>query len=105
MALTLGFLLVAATFEIGGLAAMRRGLAGAPAWLGLGLALLAAYGLVVNTDRAVAFGRLMGTYIAVFFLVSQALSAIVFGERPSVGLIFGGSMIVAGGLLIQLTGR
>ena len=105
MVLTLALLLVAATFEIGGLAAMRRGLAGAPAWLGLGLALLAAYGLVVNTDRAIAFGRLMGVFIAVFFLVSQVLGAIMFAERPSLGLVLGGGLIVAGGLLIQLTGR
>jgi drug/metabolite transporter (DMT)-like permease len=47
----------------------------------------------------------MGLYIAVFFLVGQLLSAIAFGERPTGGLIFGGSLIVAGGLLIQLIGR
>jgi small multidrug resistance family-3 protein len=105
MSWVLGFLVAAAALEISGIAAMRRGLGGAPALVALAIALLALYGFVVNTDRASGFGRLMGVYIAVFFVVSQVLAALVFGERPSPALIAGGALIVAGGLLIQLAPR
>jgi drug/metabolite transporter superfamily protein YnfA len=100
---TIGLLVMAAALEIGGDAAVRRGLIhSAWPWVLLGAATLATYGLVVNLNRSVAFGRLMGAYIAVFFLVSQILSAAFFAERPSLSLIVGGTLIVAGGLIIQL---
>jgi drug/metabolite transporter (DMT)-like permease len=44
----------------------------------------------------------MGTYIVVFFLVSQLVGFAVFGERPAPTLVLGGALIVLGGLLIQL---
>jgi drug/metabolite transporter superfamily protein YnfA len=69
--------------------------------IGLGAVMLVAYGLVVNFNRTVDFGRLMGLYITIFFLVSQVLSALVSGERPSVSLIVGGGFIVVGVLIIQ----
>jgi drug/metabolite transporter (DMT)-like permease len=43
----------------------------------------------------------MGIYIVVFFVVSQAIAWVVFGERPSTTLVLGGALIVAGGLVIQ----
>ena len=43
----------------------------------------------------------MGLYIAVFFVVSQVLSLVLFGERPSPSLVLGGALVVAGGLVIQ----
>lgn len=99
---TLAVLVAAATLEIGGDAAMRHGLV-RPAWPWgvLGAAALVAYGVVVNTDRAIAFNRLMGAYIAVFFVVSQAIGWAIFGDRPSGMLLVGGALIVAGGLVIQ----
>jgi small multidrug resistance family-3 protein len=56
----------------------------------------------VNVNRAVDFGRLMGLYTAVFFVVSQLMSLALFGERPLPSLLLGGALIVAGGLVIQL---
>jgi drug/metabolite transporter superfamily protein YnfA len=99
---TLAVLVAAAALEVGGDAAIRRGLLG-PAWplVVSGVVALAAYGLVVNTDRTIDFNRLMGTYIAVFFVVSQVLGWAVFGERPSAALLAGGALIIAGGLVIQ----
>ena len=44
----------------------------------------------------------MGTYIAVFFVVSQLIGMLAFGERPSARLLVGGALIVAGGIWIQL---
>jgi len=95
-------LILAAALEVGGDAALRRGLVGSAwPWLVLGAVTLVAYGLVVNLNRSIEFGRLMGLYIAVFFLVSQTLSFAFFGEHPSLSLIVGGALIVAGGLVIQ----
>jgi small multidrug resistance family-3 protein len=60
---------------------------------------------MVNANRLIDFGRLMGLYIAVFFVVSQVLSLVLFGERPSPNLILGGALIVAGGVVIQFGAR
>ena len=99
-------LVVAALLEIAGDGAIRGGLARSSWWLlAAGAALLVVYGFVVNLNRAIDFGRLMGTYIAVFFVVSQAISIVGFGERPSGRLLVGGALIVAGGVWIQLGAR
>ncbi|MBI4609765.1 MAG: hypothetical protein HY726_12235 [Candidatus Rokubacteria bacterium] len=98
--MTMFWLVVAALLEVGGDASMRLGLRGQAWGYALGSILLAAYGLLVN-QPALHFGRLLGLYIVVFFLVSQALAWGIFGERPSWGLIAGGSLVVAGGLIIQ----
>ena len=99
----LGPLLLAAALEIAGVAGMRNGLMrSALAPLVLGGAALVAYGFVVNSNRLTDFGRLMGTYIVVFFLASQVVGFAVFGERPAPTLVLGGALIVLGGLVIQL---
>ncbi len=103
---SLAVLVLAAVLEIGGDAAIRQGLLrSAWPWLALGGATLVAYGLVVNLNQGVAFGRLMGLYIAVFFVVSQCLSFVFFAERPPVSLTLGGALIVAGGLVIHFGAR
>jgi drug/metabolite transporter superfamily protein YnfA len=98
----LGILALAATLEVGGDAAIRHGLTRS-AWplLLIGGMALVAYGLLVNWSRAVEFNRLMGLYIVVFFVVSQAIAWAVFGDRPSTTLVLGGALIVAGGFVIQ----
>ena len=103
---TLAMLILAAVLEIGGDAAIRHGLV-RPAWysLALGAVMLVVYGLVVNANRLIAFGRTMGLYIAVFFVVSQVLSLVLFGERPSPSLVLGGALVVAGGLVMQFGTR
>ena len=63
--------------------------------------MLVAYGFIVNSNRSINFGQLMGLYIAVFFLVSQLLSIAAFHERPPLTLIVGGALIVAGAVVIQ----
>ena len=103
---SLAALVLAAVLEIGGDAAIRQGLLrSAWPWVALGGAILMAYGLVVNANRAVAFGRLMGLYIAVFFVVSQCMSFVLFDERPATSLTLGGALIVAGGLVIHFGAR
>src|SRR5262249_23202628 len=98
----LGFLVLAATLEVGGDAAIRYGLTRSTgAMVVLGMALLAVYGLAVNTPtRSVDFGRLVGLYIVVFFVVGQLIGALLFGERPSASVWLGGALIVVGGAII-----
>jgi len=93
---------IAAMLEVGGDAAVRRGLVRS-GWTSVvvGLILLATYGLVVNFNRSIDFGKLMGLYIVVFFLVSQLWSMVLFHERPSHPLLVGGAFIVIGGLIIH----
>jgi small multidrug resistance family-3 protein len=96
-------LVIAAVLEVGGDAAIRHGiLRTSTPWLLAGALALVSYGFVVNTNRLIDFGRLMGLYITVFFVVSQVIDVAAFGGRPSASLLVGGAFIVIGGLVIQL---
>src|SRR4029453_14635466 len=100
-------LALAAVLEVGGDAAVRRGLlplsGGWGPWGGMlaGSLALVAYGFTVNVPRSIDFGRLMGLYIVVFFVISQLVSFLTFGSRPGASLLLGGALIVCGGLIIQ----
>ena len=94
------YLVLAAVLEVGGDAAMRRGLAKQWAWMLVGAASLVTYGLVVNLSHW-DFNKLMGVYIAVFFIVSQIIAYLAFGNKPNLYVVLGGALIVIGGLLIQ----
>ena len=91
----------AAILEVAGDAAMRVGLRGRAWGFLLGAALLAAYGLLVN-QPALPFNRLLGTYIAVFFVVSQLVAFVAFGERPTPYILAGGALVALGGIVVQL---
>jgi len=97
-------LIAAAILEAGGNALLRQGLL--RAWWPLlvaGVTTLGLYGLLVNqSGLEFDFGRLMGCYIVAFFLVSQILAAIVFHDLPSARPLFGGTLIVLGGLTILI---
>lgn len=73
--------------------------------LGRGLALLAgvlvlaAYGATVNVPRW-DFGKLLGGYVVLFFLMAQLLAKVRFGQSPTPPVYAGGALIVAGGLII-----
>lgn len=97
-------LALAALLEVGGDAGMRAGLAGRRGGFALGAAALALYGLVVNAPKW-DFGRLLGVYIAVFYVVSQVVAAAVFHERPDAARWVGGALIVAGGLVLAFARR
>lgn len=66
-----------------------------------GAVTLFAYGILVNRS-GLDFNRLMGVYIAIFFVVSQVISFILFKQIPDDRILLGGGFIVAGGLLIML---
>jgi hypothetical protein len=94
----LSILVIAAALEVGGDALIRIGLEGATYSIAAGALTLFAYGFVVKSG--LDFNRLMGVYIAVFFVISQIISFCLFRQIPDDRIILGGGFIVAGGLLI-----
>jgi drug/metabolite transporter superfamily protein YnfA len=94
-------LVIAAALEVGGDALIRIGLEGAKYSMAAGALTLFAYGFVVNKS-GLDFNRLMGVYIAIFFVVSQVISFCLFRQIPDDRIIFGGGFIIVGGLLILL---
>jgi drug/metabolite transporter superfamily protein YnfA len=94
-------LIGAALLEVAGDAMVRRGLE-RRSWLMLtGAISLIAYGVLVNQGH-LEFGRLMGCYIAVFFLVSQLVAIMIFHQIPAPRTLIGGALIVVGGHTILI---
>ncbi|MBS1062152.1 hypothetical protein JK185_03670 [Gluconobacter wancherniae] len=99
-------LIMAACLEVGGDALVRHGLHGstiltrALSIFAGGLVLLV-YGVVVNLPPW-DFGRLMGVYVALFFIVAQAVAFFAFGEVPGVGICAGGALIISGGIVMTV---
>jgi len=48
------------------------------------------------------FGKLLGVYVALFFVVAQIVAKVRFGQTPTMPIYVGGSLIVAGGMVITL---
>jgi drug/metabolite transporter superfamily protein YnfA len=94
-------LILAALLEVGGDALIRIGLGGRAYAIAAGAVTLFVYGVLVNKS-SLDFNRLMGVYIAIFFVVSQVISFILFRQIPDDRMLLGGGFIVAGGLLILL---
>lgn len=65
-----------------------------------GAAVLATYGSVVNIPRW-DFGKLLGAYVVLFFLMAQVLNKVRFGQTPTLPIYAGGTLIVAGGLVVM----
>jgi hypothetical protein len=100
----IGFLIAASALEAGGNAIVRMGLnqqtPGLRALLFLaGAALLFGYGLMLNL-APLEFGRVVGIYVATLFIVWQAVNFIVFQSLPSLPILVGGTLIVAGGAIV-----
>ena len=64
---------------------------------------LAAYGLVVNTPRW-HFGKLIGIYVVLFFLLAQIVARIRFSQTPTLSILIGGAFIIVGGVIISIGG-
>ena len=61
--------------------------------------LLAAYGTALNL-APVDFASATGIYIAMLFVCFQIVNYLFFGAVPQVSTIIGGSLIVAGGIIV-----
>jgi small multidrug resistance family-3 protein len=68
-------------------------------WFCAGVAILGGYGLFVNLPQW-DFGKLLGVYVALFFLVAQIVAKVRFGQSPTTPILVGGTLIVGGGLVI-----
>ena len=102
--ISLSILVVAAVLEAGGDALVRLGLHGSSpmgrvGFMLLGAIVLFSYGTVVNLPPW-DFGRLLGVYVTLFFLVAQIINWLVFGLAPTPAIAVGGALIIAGGLTI-----
>jgi small multidrug resistance family-3 protein len=101
-----GFLIVATSLEAVGDAVVRMGIA-QNAWLPrcllflAGAVLLFVYGLSVNL-APVEFGRVVGLYIAMLFIVWQIVNWIVFRSLPDAPIFVGGVLIIVGGAIVTL---
>jgi small multidrug resistance family-3 protein len=100
-------LLGVAFVEAGGDALMRVGLrspghARAALFFFLGGLTLTFYGYAVNT-LSWDFGRLIGVYVAFFFVVAQLISWLGFGQKPTPMILLGGALIVMGGCIVSLS--
>jgi drug/metabolite transporter superfamily protein YnfA len=99
-------LFTAALLEAGGDALMRAGIHSTgfgrrSLFFLAGCVVLAAYGYTVNAPRW-DFGRLLGVYVAFFFVTAQLIAWLGLGQKPTMGIMCGGALIVAGGLVVSL---
>lgn len=97
-------LALAALLEAGGDAVVRTGLHSQTSAKRIGLIVLGGfvlttYGVVVNTPSW-DFGRLLGVYVALFFVAAQIINLLAFHVQPGTPVLVGGTLIVAGGLLM-----
>ena len=97
-------LLIATTLEVSGDAVVRLAIYQHAGFVRLacflaGAALLFSYGAFLNT-APVEFGRVVGLYIAILFVVWQVINFIVFRTPPELPVWLGGALVVAGGLII-----
>lgn len=97
-------LLIATTLEVSGDAVVRlsiynhTGLVRVALVLG-GATLLLGYGSCLNT-APVEFGRIVGLYIAVLFVVWQIVNFLFFRTLPGLPVLLGGALVVVGGVII-----
>lgn len=99
-----GLLIIATSLEVTGDALVRIGLgrnlaAVKGAYFLAGAVLLFGYGFTLNT-APLEFHKVVGIYIAILFIVWQIISYLVFRSLPTVPILIGGTLIVAGGLIV-----
>jgi len=102
-------LLIATVLEVGGDALVRAAIYNHAGYVRLalfliGAALLLGYGTFLNL-APVEFGQVVGLYIATLFIVWQVINFIAFRAIPTVPILVGGTLIVAGGALITFWNR
>jgi drug/metabolite transporter superfamily protein YnfA len=103
---TVLILFLAAVLEAGGDATVRAGLQINVLWqraalFAIGAIVLFAYGWTVNAPPW-DFGKLIGVYVVFFFIIAQLISWLIFKHTPSFAVLVGGTLIIAGGLVIAV---
>jgi hypothetical protein len=97
---------LAALLEVSGDACFQSGLYQATGatrglWFLTGAAVLATYGFFVNLPQW-DFGKLLGVYVVLFFVIAQIVAKVRFHQSPSLPILVGGGFIVVGGLVMTL---
>jgi hypothetical protein len=99
------FLVIATTLEVSGDAVVRMAIYNHAGMMRIalflaGAALLLGYGSFLNL-APLEFGRVVGIYIATLFMVWQLISFIAFRAVPTLPIVVGGALVVAGGAIIS----
>lgn len=100
------FVLAATIFEAAGDALLRIALH-SHAWpvrVGyflIGAILLTMYGTSLNV-APVEFGKVVGLYVALLYIVFQFTNYLAFKAKPTLPVLVGGALIVTGGMLVIL---
>jgi hypothetical protein len=99
------FLFVATGLEVSGDAIIRKSLfehvgTARLALFILGAALLAGYGTFLNL-APLEFNQVVGLYLAVLFVMWQVINFLFFRTLPTLPILTGGALIVAGGLVVS----
>lgn len=102
---TLVLLLIATTLEASGDAIVRMAIYNHVGLVRIGLflagaALLLGYGSFLNL-APLDFGRVVGLYIATLFVVWQVINFIAFRSYPTIPILVGGALVIAGGAVIS----
>jgi len=97
-------LLAATLLEVSGDAVIRMALYNhvGPARVGLfigGAVLLFGYGTFLNL-APFEFGQVVGLYLATLFVVWQLINFFAFRALPTLPIVLGGSLVIAGGAII-----
>ena len=95
---------LAALLEVSGDACFQSGLyestgASRVGWFLAGTAVLASYGFFVNLPQW-DFGKLLGVYVVLFFVIAQIVAKVRFHQSPTPQILVGGGFIVVGGLVM-----
>lgn len=101
----LAFLVVATALEVAGDAVIRKslfehyGLARLGLFV-LGAGFLAGYGTFLNL-APLEFGQVVGLYIATLFVMWHIINFMFFRELPTLPILAGGMLIIAGGFIVS----
>ena len=98
------FLLVATILEVSGDAVVRMAMYNHVGLVRLalflcGAALLFGYGSFLNL-APLEFGQVVGLYVATLFIVWQVINYVAFRSLPTIPIVLGGSLVIAGGAII-----
>ena len=107
VARTLLLFVVAAVAEIGGAWLVWQGVREhrGVAWVGAGIAALAAYGFVATLQEDAAFGRVLAAYGGIFVAGSLAWGVVADGFRPDRWDLAGAALCLAGVSVIMFAPR
>lgn len=70
-------------------------------WFVAGAVVLVCYSLFLNSSK-IDFGKLLGIYVVLFFLMAQVVAKVQFHQSPSKPIYLGGAFVVVGGFIMTL---